>query len=158
VCLSGDLLWVGTAKKPLGNRAIVWVLGMLYFGGLHWTKIAERIGKTQCATASLLHRCWVPRDRDRTKFGEVFDEEAARATLKSSGFELALDEKEKEYFWRREKERANVRQNRKRRREAGRLEAYRSEEIRLITRHDLDVMRGRSRTPFAENSATMRAW
>jgi len=62
VCLSGDLLWIGTAKKPLGNRAIVWVLGMLYFGGLHWTKIAERIGKTQRATASLLHRCWVPRD------------------------------------------------------------------------------------------------
>jgi hypothetical protein len=100
----------------------------------------------------------VPRDRDRTKFGDVFDEEAARATLKSSGFELALDEKEKEYFWRREKERANVRQNRKRRRETGRLEAYRSEEIRLITRRDLDAMRGRSHARFAENSATMRAW
>jgi len=158
VCLSGDLLWIGTAKKPLGNRAIVWVLGMLYFGGLHWTKIADRIGKTQRATASLLHRCWVPRDRDRTKFGDVFDEDAARATLKSSGFELALDEEEKEYFWRREKERAKVRQNRKRRREMGRLEAYRSEEIRLITRRDLDAMRGRSRGPFAEDRATMRAW
>jgi len=158
VCLSGDLLWIGTAKKPLGNRAIVWALGMLYFGGLHWTKIADRIGKSQRATASLLHRCWVPRDRDRTKFGDVFDEEAARATLKRSGFELALDEKEKEYFWRREKERAKVRQNRKRRRETGRLEAYRSEEIRLITRRDLDAMRGRSRAPFAEDRATMRAW
>jgi hypothetical protein len=131
---------------------------MLYFGGLHWTKIAERIGKTQRATASLLHRCWVPRDRDRTKFGDVFDKEAARATLKSSGFELALDEKEKEYFWRREKERAKVRQNRKRRREMGRLETYRSEEISLITRRDLDAMRSRSRAPFAEDRATMRAW
>jgi hypothetical protein len=28
VCLSSDLLWVGTAKKPLGNRAIVWALKM----------------------------------------------------------------------------------------------------------------------------------
>ena len=158
VSLSGDLLWIGTAKKPLGNRAIVWVLGMLYFGGLHWTKIADRIGKTQRATASLLHRCWVPRDRDRKKFGDVFDEEAARATLESSGFELALDKEVKEYFWRREKERAQVRQNRKRRREMGRLEAYRSEEIKLITRRDLNAMRGRSRAPFAEDGATMRAW
>jgi hypothetical protein len=137
VCLSGDLLWIGTAKKPLGNRAIVWVLGMLYFGGLHWTKIAERIGKTQRATASLLHRCWVPRDRDRIKFGDVFDEESARATLESSGFELAHDDEAKEYFWRHQKDRAKVRQNRKRRREMGRLDAYRSEEIRLITRRDL---------------------
>ena len=158
MCLSGDLLWIGTAKKPLGNRAIVWVLGMLYFGGLHWTKIAERIGKTQRATASLLHRCWVPRDRDRKKFGDVFDEEAARATLESSGFELALDKEVKEYFWRREKERAKVRQNRKRRREMGRLEAYRSEEIKLITRRDLNAMRSRARAPFAEDRAIMRAW
>lgn len=158
VCLSGDLLWIGTAKKPLGNRAIVWVLGMLYFGGLHWTKIAERIGKTQRATASLLHRCWVPRDRARTKFGDVFDEEAARATLKSSGFELAHDQEAKEYFWRHQKDRAKVRQNRRRRREMGRLEAYRSEEIKLISRRDLDAMRGRSRAPFAEDRATMRAW
>ena len=158
VCLSGDLLWIGTAKKPLGNRAIVWVLGMLYFGGLHWTKIAERIGKTQRATASLLHRCWVPRDRDRSKFGDAFDEAAARATLESSGFELAHDDEAKEYFWRHQKDRAKVRQNRKRRREMGRLDAYRSEEIRLITRRDLNAMRGRPRTPFAENRATMRAW
>jgi hypothetical protein len=158
VCLSGDLLWIGTAKKPLGNRAIVWVLGMLYFGGLHWTKIAERIGKTQRATASLLHRCWVPRDRDRTKFGDVFDEESARATLKSSGFELAHDDEAKEYFWRHQKDRAKVRHNRKRRREMGRLDAYRSEEIRLITRRDLKAMRAKSRAPFAENIVTMRAW
>jgi hypothetical protein len=158
VCLSGDLLWIGTSKKPLGNRAIVWALGMLYFGGLHWTKIAERIGKTRRATASLLHRCWVPRDRDRKKFGDVFDEEAARATFESSGFELALDQEVKEYFWRHQKDRAKVRQNRRRRREMGRLEAYRSEEIRLITQRDLDAMRGRLRAPFAENRATMRAW
>jgi hypothetical protein len=158
VCLSDDLLWIGAAKKPLGNRAIVWVLGMLYFGGLHWTKIAERIGKTQRATASLLHRCWVPRDRDRSKFRDVFDEETARATLESSGFELARDDEAKEYFWRHQKDRAKVRQNRKRRREMGRLEAYRSEEITLITRRDLDAMRGRPHAPFAENRATMRAW
>jgi hypothetical protein len=157
VRLSGDLLWIGTAKKPLGNRAIVWALGMLYFGGLHWTKIAERIGKTQRATASLLHRCWVPRDRDRSKFRDVFDEEAARATLESSGFELARDDEAKEYFWRHQKDRAKVRQNRKRRREMGRLEAHRSEEIRLITRLDLEAMRGRSRALFAETRATMRA-
>ena len=158
MCLSGDLRWIGTAKKPLGNRAIVWVLGMLYFGGLHWTKIAERIGKTQRATASLLHRCWVPRDRDRTQFSDVFDEAAARATLTSCGFELALDEEVKKYFWRHQKDRAKVRQNRRRRREMGRLEAYRSEEIELITGRDLDAMRGRSRAPFAEDRATLRAW
>jgi hypothetical protein len=44
VCLSGDLTWIGRVKKPLGNQAVVWALGMLYFGGLHWTKIAERNG------------------------------------------------------------------------------------------------------------------
>ena len=118
---------------------------MLYFGGLHWTKIAERIGKTQRATASLLHRCWVPRDRDRTKFRDVFDEAAARATLESSGFELARDNEAKEYFWRHRKDRATVRQNRKRRREMGRLEAYRSEEITLVTRRDLAARHGRLR-------------
>jgi len=64
----------------------------------------------------------------------------------------------KEYFWRHEKERARVRQNRKRRREMGRLDAYRSEEISLITRRDLNAMRGRSRAPFAEDRATMRSW
>jgi hypothetical protein len=44
VCLSGDLTWIGRVKKPLGNQAVVWARGMLYFGGLHWTKIAERNG------------------------------------------------------------------------------------------------------------------
>jgi len=89
---------------------------------------------------------------------DVFDEETARATLESSGFELAHDDEAKEYFWRHQKDRAKVRQNRKRRREMGRLEAYRSEEIELITRRDLDEMRGSWRAPFAETRATMRAW
>jgi hypothetical protein len=160
VCLPGDLTWIGRVRKPLGNQAVVWALGMLYFGGLHWTKIAERIGKRPRATSTLLQRCDVPNDYDRSKFGDVFDEELARANLEISGFELAeykLDERRREYFWRKKKDRATVTRNRIRRRAMGLVEPYWSERIELITRRDLDAMRGRPRAPFAENIVTMRA-
>lgn len=157
VCLSGNLSWIGAIKKPLQNRAAVWVLGMLYFGGLHWTGIAERVGKTRRATASLLHRSWLPRDRDRSKFGDRFDEEAAHATLERSGFELAYDDNQGEYYWRHRNDRAVVRQNRKRRRELGLLDAYTSETISLLTRGELDALRDKAEVPFAESSMMLQA-
>jgi hypothetical protein len=129
-----DVAWIGQIKRPLQNRLAVWAMSLLYFGQLHYKEIARRIGRTECATGSLLHRCWLPRDRDRRKFGVVFDEEMGRATLAASGYELARDEQSGEWYWRHKRNRATVRQNRGRRRAMGLLEPYTSEEITLLTR------------------------
>jgi len=146
-----DLAWIGQIKRPLQNRLAVWAMSLLYFGQVHYKEIARRIGRTECATGSLLHRCWLPRDRDRRKFGVVFDEEMGRATLAASGYELARDEQSGEWYWRHKRDRATVRQNRGRRRAMGLLKPYTSEEITLLTRGAMGV------TPFAHQQVMMRA-
>ena len=89
--LGGDLRWIGQVAHPLQSEVAVWAASMLYLGGLHWKQIAKRIGKTVGATRSLLSRAGLPRDPDRRKFSDRFDERAARATLAASGYEVAQD-------------------------------------------------------------------
>jgi hypothetical protein len=161
VYLSGDLTWIGAARKRQQNRAAVWAVGMLRFGGLDWRVIAVRTGMTLGAARSFLTRAGVPVDRARKKFSAVFDEECARETERRSGFEVASntfftknDREVTEYFWRRKSDRATVKRSRARRRAVGNLDPYQSETIEILTRADLDVARGTTHA-FAEHPATL---
>ena len=151
-----DLMWLAHLKNPVKNRLAVWTFGLLRFGGLHWRSIAERIGRTPRATSSLLHRCDVPRDPDRSKFASVFDKEVALANLQEFGFEIRLDEPKRQYFWRCRGDRAKPTRNRKSRLEMGVEEPFRTRTYNFLTRHDLDARRRRD-APFAESSAMIRA-
>jgi len=135
-----NLRWVGHVKEPLKNRVVVWVLGMLKLGGLHWTCIPDRIAKTRSAAASLMTRADVPCDRDRSKFSETFNEAAARATLRASGYIVERDSSSGSYFWKLKTD-YGVRHNRQYRRKLGFAEKYSSQEITLITARDL-ALRG----------------
>lgn len=157
VRLDGDLTWIGSVKHPLSHRAIVWAVSMLYFGGLHWRKIAARIGKTEAATRTILSRTWTPRDHDRSKFGEAFDEEAARATLESSGYELAYDDVAKQHYWRHRRFRSSIKQCRARRSKGGFDDYGRSEPITLVTRRDLDAQDRAGALPFAQGRISVGA-
>jgi hypothetical protein len=152
-----DLTWLAHLKNPVKNGIAVWTLGLLRFGGLHWKSIAERIGRTPRATSSLLHRCDVPHDSDRSKFGSAFDREVALANLKEFGFEVRLDEPRRQYFWRCRGDRAKATRNRKSRLEMGVEEPYRTRTYGFVTRRDLDARPGRD-APFAGRPAMMRAW
>ena len=151
-----DLTWLAHLKNPVKNRLAVWTFGLLRFGGLHWRSIAERIGRTPRATSSLLHRCDVPRDPDRSKFGSAFDKEVALANLREFGFEVRLDEPKRQYFWRCRGDRAKPTRNRKSRLEMGAEEPYRTRTYKFLTRRELDARRGRD-APFAEGPAMIRA-
>ncbi len=151
-----DLTWLAHLKNPVKNRLAVWTFGLLRFGGLHWRSIAERIGRTPRATSSLLHRCDVPRDPDRSKFASAFDKEVALANLEEFGFEVRLDEPKRQYFWRCRGDRAKPTRNRKSRLEMGAEEPYRTRTYKFLTRRDLDASRGRD-APFAESPAMIRA-
>jgi hypothetical protein len=161
VSLSGDLTWIGAVRKRQQNRAAVWAVGLLRFGGLDWRVIATRTGMSFGAARSFLSRAGVPIDRVRKKFSAVFDEECARETERRSGFEVASntfftknDKEVTEYFWRHKSDRATVKRSRARRRAVGNLDPYQSETIEILTRADLDAeCRG---TPvFAEHQAIM---
>jgi hypothetical protein len=151
-----DLTWLAHLKNPVKNRLAVWTFGLLRFGGLHWRTIAERIGRTPRSTSTLLHRCDVPRDSDRSKFGSSFDQEAAFATVKELGFEVKFDEPKREYFWRCKGDRARPMRNRKSRLEMGAEDPYRTRTYSFVTRRDLDARRGRD-APFAETPAMIGA-
>src|SRR5208337_1216427 len=137
VDLGGDLRWIGQVAHPLQSEVAVWAASMLYLGGLHWKQIAKRIGKTVGGTRSLLSRAELPRDPDRRKFSDWFDERAARATLAASGYEVAQDRESKRCFWRHKKDRATVRRDRQYRLEHGLVERYSRQSITLITAADL---------------------
>ena len=137
VDLGGDLRWIGQLAHPLQSEVAVWAASMLYLGGLHWKQIAKRIGKTVGATRLLLSRAELPRDPDRRKFSDRFDERAARATLAASGYEVTQDRESKRCFWRHKKDRATVRRDRQYRREHGLIERYSRQWITLITAADL---------------------
>ena len=143
VCLSGDLTWIRQATKRLTSEAVVWTVGMLYFGGQRWTASASRMGLTEGAARTLMTRCSRPVDRDRTKFGEGFDEELAWENLRHLGLEVGKEKDTGVFFWRRQRDRACVTRSRKYRREHGQLAPYSSEEIELLTRRELDAIRGR---------------
>jgi hypothetical protein len=88
VDFSGDLRWIGKTRRPLMNKVAVWICGMLYLGGLHWTEAAKRVGMSSSAFRTFKTRAGIPVELNRKRFSEVFDEPAARATLAASGLKL----------------------------------------------------------------------
>ena len=86
VDLNGDLTWVGTVHRPLTNRVVVWVCGMLMLGGLHWKEAALRLGMTPGEFRTFRTRCAIPVDYNHKKLTNVFNEAIARATCERSGY------------------------------------------------------------------------
>jgi hypothetical protein len=84
----GDLTWIGTIRRPLTNKLVVWICGMLYLGGLHYVEAAKRVAMTPSAFRTFKTRTGIPVEVDRKKFGSVFDERSARETLAQSGYVL----------------------------------------------------------------------
>ena len=88
VDFNADLSWIGKTRHPLTNKLIVWIWGMLMMGGLTYQATARRVGMTDNSYRTFRSRCCIPVDEDRRKFGEIFDERCARATLAQSGYVL----------------------------------------------------------------------
>lgn len=88
VDLNGDLSWVGKIRRPLTNKLVVWICGMLYMGGLHYAAVAKRVGMTSSAFRTFRTRTSIPVEADRKKLGNVFDEKVARETVAASGLRL----------------------------------------------------------------------
>ena len=108
--------WIGAIKRPLINKLAVWTLGILFLGGLHYTEVAKRIGKSPGAARTLRTRARIPVDEDRSKFGAHFDERVARETFARSGFFLQECRESKaksrdergNWFWLHKSDRANI--------------------------------------------------
>jgi hypothetical protein len=88
VDFNGDLTWIGKIRRPLTNKLVVWICGMLYLGGLHYAEAAKRVGMTAPAFRTFKTRASIPVEVNRKKFGNIFDEQGARATLAASGHKL----------------------------------------------------------------------
>lgn len=88
VDFGSDLRWIGAMRRPLTNKLIVWVCGMLMMGGLTYQEAAKRVGMTQSAFRTFRTRSGIPVDEDRSKFGLNFDERCARATFAQAGYVL----------------------------------------------------------------------
>jgi hypothetical protein len=96
------LTWFATLKgrrKAQANRAAAWVAFMLIAGGLHYKKAAELLGVTPASFRTFKSRIAMPSDTDRRKMGNVFNLEAAKATLNRSGYELRSCLKSGNWFW-----------------------------------------------------------
>lgn len=88
VDFNGDLTWIGKIRRPLTNKLVVWVCGMLMMGGLTYREAAKRVGMTQSAFRTFRTRSSIPVDEDRKKFSEILDEQGARETLAQAGYVL----------------------------------------------------------------------
>ena len=88
VDFTADLRWIGKTRLKLTNKLIVWICGMLMMGGLTYQEAAKRVGMKEGAYRTFRTNCSIPVDEDRRKFGDIFDESCARATLAKSGYVL----------------------------------------------------------------------
>jgi hypothetical protein len=88
VDFSGDLTWIRKIRRPLTNKLVVWVCGILMMGGLTYREAAKRVGMTQSAFRTFRTRSSIPVDEDRKKFSAIFDEQGARETLAQAGYVL----------------------------------------------------------------------
>jgi hypothetical protein len=88
VDFGADLGWIGKTRRPLTNKLIVWICGMLMMGGLKYQEAAKRVGMKKGAFRTFRTNCGIPVDEDRRKFGDIFDERCARATFAQAGYVL----------------------------------------------------------------------
>ena len=162
VDLNGDLTWIGTVHRPLTNRVVVWVCGMLMLGGLHWKQAARRVGMTPDVFRTVRTRCAIPVDYKRQKLTNVFNEAIARATCERSGYIVKQciktgnnGGKSGKWFWVHKDDRSTRVSPTERRRDH-QIEG-RSNTVSIVTHEELAALAGRLRSPFAERPATMRA-
>jgi len=162
VDLNGDLTWIGTIHRPLTNRVVVWVCGMLMLGGLHWKQAARRVGMTPEVFRTVRTRCAIPVDYNRQKLTNVFNEAIARATCERSGYVVKQCIKtgnngggSGKWFWVHKDDR-NTRVSPTERRRDHQIEG-RSNTVSIVTHEELTALAGKLHAPFAERPATMRA-
>ena len=70
------------------DPVVIMNLSMRVLGGWSYTAAASRFGTTASKLASLLNFIDMPRDGDRTKYGDVYDLECGIVTFKLSGYVL----------------------------------------------------------------------
>jgi hypothetical protein len=162
VDLNGDLTWIGTVRRPLTNRVVVWVCGMLMFGGLHWKQAALRVGMTPDVFRTVRTRCAIPVDYKRKKLTNVFNDAIARATCARSGYVVKQciktgnnGGKSGKWFWVHKDDRSTRVSPTERRRDH-QIEG-RSNTVSIVTHEELAALAGKLHAPFAERPATMRA-
>jgi hypothetical protein len=155
-----NLKWVGSLKQPLTNELAVYVVGMLFMGGLHWLAVAEKVGKSPGALKTWRTRMRIPVDPDRKKIRCEFDEEVAFATMQRSGYViraglLAEWQQSPEYFWVLRTDRATrlspVRCKR------DRMIERRSPMMEIVTREQLDAEARTKTRPFAADAIRIGA-
>lgn len=158
VDFNGDLTWIAGVRRPLTNRLVVWVLGMLVMGGLHYRAAAARVGKTPAAFRTLRTRCGIPVDYGRRKFGAVFDQEVAQATCAQSGYVVKqyIGEEGSTPLWFWAHKRDPLRTPPMKRHRDHLIEG-RSDMFTLCSRDELLGLPGRARMPFAERSVMTQA-
>jgi hypothetical protein len=162
VDLNGNLTWIGTVHRPLTNRVVVWVCGMLMLGGLHWKQAALRVGMTPDVFRTVRTRCAIPVDYNRQKLTSVFNEAIAHATCERSGYVVKQCIKtgnngggSGKWFWVHKDDR-NTRVSPTERRRDHQIEG-RSNTVSIVTHQELAALAGKLRAPFAERPAMMRA-
>ena len=142
-----DLAWVGRTRWINANEAAISAISMRYFGGQHPKYIARDAGMSESALHGVLYRANLPRDRNRSKFGEAFDLEMAEATLEASGYVLVRDKTgvgretgRGHLFWKHKRDRGvtTTRAARFRNGQLDDYDKYKGQEITLLTRRNLE--------------------
>jgi hypothetical protein len=152
------LTWFATLKgrrKAQSNRAAAWVAFMLIAGGLHYKKAAELLGVTPASFRTFKSRIAMPSDTDRRKMGNVFNLEAAKATLNRSGYELRSCLKSGNWFW--EKKTSKGVRLSPQFRTTEKIIGERGNKFTIVTRAVLEAENRVRYVPFAKMAARMSA-
>ena len=120
----GALEWIAGIGDRRRNREVVMALALRYFSGQAYKATAAEAGITASALQSFYYHIELPRDRHRSKFGDTFDEDLARANFEKSGYELVQCRQKGFLFFRHRKDRAIVTVCREVRRERGLLDEF----------------------------------
>jgi hypothetical protein len=113
---------------------VVEALTLRYLGGQDCKITAAELGITPARLQSFLSRLDMPRDHDRSKFGEGYSVERARAALKREGYEIVRCSRTGAWFFRKVKDGARVTSCKEWRKRNGMVddhERYRSQTISI---------------------------
>ncbi|MCB8877434.1 hypothetical protein [Acidisoma silvae] len=153
-----DLTWFAGLKgrtKAQSNRVAVWIAFMLMAGGLHYKEAAKKLGVTPDAFRTFKTNVAIPSDSDRRKMGNVFDLDAAEATLNRSGYELKRCLNSANWFWAKKSEKG-VRLSPPLRR-GEKIIGEHGNKFTIITRAMLDAETRARHAPFAKTHARLFA-
>jgi hypothetical protein len=157
VDFSGDLTWIGNVRPVQKHRLAVWVIGMLFLGGLNWREVARRVGIKATSLKDSRRRMGIPRAEDKSKLVWEFDEYLARATADDWGYKVKQCTTSGRFFW---ENKSGCTMCPEVRRKLGLYDAQiegRGPSVNHLTYADLEAMRPRMRPPFAQGQAIMAA-